>query len=79
MHLVQGTRMRIVFRSRVLDFTDNDNESIERARRYGIEVGVHSEQIPLEKLLKDPFCIIAGWCARRLQGVGRNLRHTACD
>lgn len=55
MHLVQGRQMRVVYQNRVFDVVADDPQSIERARQYGIQIGIHPRQLSLEKLFEDPF------------------------
>jgi len=54
-HLVKGTRMKILFRGEAFDITKDDAAELEAAKRYGLENGVHEDQIQFEDFFDNPY------------------------
>lgn len=53
-HLCRGGEMYVVFRGAMFNFRKGDPQ-LNRAREYGISMGIIPEQMPFEHLIDHPF------------------------
>ena len=54
-HICKGNEMIVVFKNKVFRFSSDNSAELNKAREYGISVGVFKEQMPFEKLIENPF------------------------
>ncbi len=54
-HICQGDKMVVIFKDKIFEFSDKDNERIEAAREYGTSIGILKVQMDFEYLLRNPY------------------------
>jgi len=54
-HLCKDTTMTIIFKDKVFEFTDAEKDKIQKAKDYGVSIGILKEQLEIESLIRDPF------------------------
>ena len=54
-HLVRDDVLRVMFRGHAFQARRGDAEAIEAIRQHALTVGVHPDQLPLERLFDDPL------------------------
>ncbi len=55
MHICKGSAMAVIFKNKIFEFSEKDNEKIEAARRYGVSIGILKVQMDFEYLLHNPW------------------------
>ena len=54
-HIVKGDMMIVIFKGKFFEFSEHDVVKIEEAKQYGLQIGIVSEQMDFESLIKNPF------------------------
>lgn len=54
-HIVKESRMTVIYKGRVFEFSARDTNELEEARNYGLSIGIFKEQMPFEELIKNPW------------------------
>ncbi len=54
-HIFRDGTMVVIFKGRSFEFTKDQKERIEEAKRYGVSIGILEEQLEFETLMKYPF------------------------
>ena len=54
-HIVKESKMTVIYKGRVFEFSARDINELEEARNYGLSIGIFKEQMPFEELIKNPW------------------------
>lgn len=54
-HLCKDVTMTIIFKDKVFEFTEDEKDKIQKAKDYGMSIGILKEQLEIESLIRDPF------------------------
>ena len=54
-HICKGNRMIVIFKDRFFEFTEQEKKKLDKAREYGLSIGILREQMPFEELIDDPY------------------------
>jgi predicted ABC-type exoprotein transport system permease subunit len=54
-HIVKENNMIIIYKNKVFEFSSEDFDRLEEARKYGLSIGILREQLPSERLIKNPY------------------------
>ena len=54
-HICKDNEMIVIFRDKIFRFSSDNLDELNKAREYGISVGILKEQMPFEKLIENPF------------------------
>jgi hypothetical protein len=55
MHIVKENDMIVIYRNKVFEFSSEDFDRLEEARKYGLSIGILRDQMPFEELIKNPY------------------------
>lgn len=54
-HVERDRVIKVVYPGRVMEVREDAPESIRAAREYGIQIGIHPEQLRFERFMGNPF------------------------
>ncbi len=54
-HICKDRSMVVIFRNKMFEFTEKQQDTLDQARNYGLSIGIIKEQMPFERLLIDPY------------------------
>ena len=54
-HLERDRAIKVAYPGRVMEMSASDPDSIRDARRYGVSIGIHPEQLHFERFIGNPF------------------------
>jgi hypothetical protein len=54
-HICRENIMIVIFRNKIFKFSSNELDKLGQAREYGLSVGILKEQMPFERLIKNPY------------------------
>ena len=54
-HIVKEKTMIVVYKNKFFEFSFGKSNKIEEVRNYGLSIGILKEQMPFEKLIKNPY------------------------
>ena len=54
LHICKDGKMIVVFRNKHFEFTEN-SENLNKAREYGLSIGIIKEQLTFENLIENPY------------------------
>lgn len=54
-HVCRDNEMTVIFKNKVFRFSSDNMDELNKAREYGISIGILKEQMPFEKLIGNPF------------------------
>ena len=54
-HIVKNGEMIVVFKNKIFSFRKSDKNSIEKAKNYGVSIGILREQMDFKNLIGDPW------------------------
>lgn len=54
-HICRDGKMMIIFKDMAFEFTEDEKEEIQKAKEYGMSVGVLKDQLEIENLIRNPF------------------------
>jgi len=55
LHICKGDRMIVIYKNKMFEFTSDETDKLNQARDYGLSIGIVREQMPFEKIIKDPY------------------------
>ena len=53
-HICKGNNMIVIFQDRIFEFTSDEIDVLNSARKYGLSLGIIREQMPFELLINNP-------------------------
>jgi hypothetical protein len=55
LHICKGEKMIVIFKDKMFEFSSDELDEINKARDYGLSIGIIREQMSFEELIKDPY------------------------
>ncbi len=55
LHICKEEKMIVVFKEKMFEFSSEKSNEINRAKDYGLSIGILREQMPFEELIKNPY------------------------
>ncbi len=54
MHICKSGKMIVIFKNKSFEFTKDDG-NLEKARQYGLSIGIIRKRLGFEKLIENPY------------------------
>lgn len=54
-HVCKDDEVIVVFSGKLFRFKEGENDKLEKARKYGLSIGIIKEQMPFEEIIRNPY------------------------